>query len=721
MSSGKASPALIAWPAKAAVNRVVPKTKFYEHAAVNSRLKDLFVKEVEQITWLAKLATETINLPAKDGVSEIQVFGIQLKTPELHQDVLRCIDGAIHHPILFELHHDGRVQVIASFKRPRGGDVTGKQLLSEYFATPWSPVDSGRTDLPTALNLGVLYERLLLRLIPLPARPNEPLRALIERFDKIRATKRELDKIVSALEKEKQFNRKIELNATVRKLRIQLDHLGYRKLDPTFKTNELPTMNAPAEVTVNQILEAADLKALNGLLTQAMKQQQHQALLKDKQLGQVVEAVVNLTETAPSGEELFAAAILGRLAAVARGRESEVYSRVSEIFSEEPASIETLSDGDEKEYAAKALAYTDESWLLAYCAREALAIDTANNARKELLRILLEKSESLADGIRKLTDAQATLKAIESADTRIKRVRRIFESLTEVARNYDGDVGQEPGSALSACVQSFLRGATDADTEALYASIEASFGTLVRLIELRFSHALHAETYQLLRDGRKLLSSGSWARLIESSILIQKVQVNLLEAALVLARQNRTDKEILKTMEASWPSTADISRDLKKHFKGAVDISPDVADYWMKLGRVTESERAAEHKLGNNEDQQIGELLIQLDANRDIMDKLNRAIVPILKISDPYQAPTVERATKGYESIARVAERLARMRKLSKTDLLHKVVDYNPIEHDMEGGHRSGVRRVKVVRDGIMKEFGGKKKTLVKPRVEPEE
>lgn len=234
MSSGKASPALIAWPAKAAVNRVVPKTKFYEHAAVNSRLKDLFVKEVEQITWLAKLATETINLPAKGGVSEIQVFGIQLKNPELHQDVLRCIDGAIHHPILFELHHDGRMQIIASFKRPRGGDVTGKLLLSEYFATPWLPTDSGRADLPTALNLSVLYERLLLCLIPLPTRPNESLRTLIERFDKVRDSKRELDRAVSALEKEKQFNRKVELNATVRKLRDQLAQLGTedRELEP---------------------------------------------------------------------------------------------------------------------------------------------------------------------------------------------------------------------------------------------------------------------------------------------------------------------------------------------------------------------------------------------------------------------------------------------------------------------------------------------------------
>lgn len=480
-------------------------------------------------------------------------------------------------------------------------------------------------------------------------------------------------------------------------------------------------MNSQPDVTLSQVIEANELSHLNDLLTQAMKLQQHQALLRSEQLGQVVNAVVDLAQGASSEDELFAAAVLGRLAAVARGREEEVYSRAQELFSAEPPSIETLADGDEKEYAARVLAYVNANWLTTYCSREALAIDTANNARKELLRILLERTESLADCVRQLHLAQAIIKSVEPADTRIKRVRRVFESLADVARSFDGDVGQEPGSALSSCMEALVRGTVGTDGEALHATLDAALGVLVRMIELRFSHALHAETYHLLQDGKKLLSPGPWARFIESSPLIHKIQVNLLEAALVLARQNRTDKEILKAMEASWPSPSDITRAMKKHFQGAVDIDPEVADYWLKLGRVSQSGRAAEHKLGNTEDQQIGELLIQLDANRDSMGKLNSAVVPVLRTFDAYQAATVQRAAIGYESIAQVAERLARMRKLSKTDLLGKSVDYNPVEHDMEGGHRSGVRKVRVVRDGILKEFGGKKKTLVKPRVEPEE
>jgi len=480
-------------------------------------------------------------------------------------------------------------------------------------------------------------------------------------------------------------------------------------------------MNSQPDVTLERIIEAGDLQSLNELLTRAMKQQQHQALIRQEQLGMVVDAVVVLAGRESAEDELFAAAVLGRLAAVARGREMEVYSRAGDIFSVEPPSIEKLADGDEKEYAARVLAHVDDSWLAAYCAREALAIDTANNARKELLRIVLEKSDSLADGIRRLTDAQAIVRDIEQSDTRIKRVRRIFEGLAEVVRIYEGDVGQEPGSALAALVESFIRGSAGSDADALHASLDASLAILVRVIELRFSYALHAETYQLLQDGKKLLSQGPWTRFLEASLVLPKIQMNLLETSIVLARQNRTDREILRAMEASWPSTAFITSAIKRHFKGAVDIDPEVADYWLKVGRVSQSERAAEHKLGNTEDQQIGELLIQLDANRDSMNKLNRAVVPVLETFDPIQAATVRRAANGYEGIAQVAERLARMRRLSKTDLLGSSVEYNPIEHEMEGGHRSGVRRVKVVRDGILKAFGGKTKTLVKPRVEPEE
>ena len=217
-------PSLFTFPESCAFGKVLPKSKIYEHSGANTRLKDLFVKQVEQVIWQYKLAPETLHLPARPGVPEIEIFSIQLKTPELHADVLRCIDGAIPFPIVFELTFGGKTQVVAAYKRPNEADAS-RWVLSDYFATDWLPMDGERTAMPVALHLGGLYEQLLHRLIPLSARPQETLAELVARVEQAQAKQRELDKTTAQLAKEKQFNRKVEINAQLRKLKNEVNRL----------------------------------------------------------------------------------------------------------------------------------------------------------------------------------------------------------------------------------------------------------------------------------------------------------------------------------------------------------------------------------------------------------------------------------------------------------------------------------------------------------------
>lgn len=227
VSSWESNAAFISYPKQAAFGRNLPKNKIYEHSGANTRLKDLFVEQVEQIVWQYKLAPETINLPARPNVPELQIFAIQLKTSELNLDVLRCIDGAVQFPIIFELSFDGRTQVVAAFKRPNESDAS-RWVLSDYFATAWLPSDVERAVLPLALDLGGLYEQLLHRLIPTPARRQEGLGDLVARVEQVAAKQRQVEKVASKLAKEKQFNRKVEINALLRQLRSELGQLTGR-------------------------------------------------------------------------------------------------------------------------------------------------------------------------------------------------------------------------------------------------------------------------------------------------------------------------------------------------------------------------------------------------------------------------------------------------------------------------------------------------------------
>lgn len=222
-------PTLIAYPKQAAFGRVLPKNKIYEHSGANTRLQRLFVEQVEQIVWQYKLAPETINLPARPGVPEIQIFSIQLKSTELHKDVLRCIDGAVQFPIVFELNRgqgdQAQTQMVATYKRPNEADAS-RWVLSDYFATAWLPSDDERTAMPLALDMAHLYVALLRDLLPMPPRPQEALPDWIARVELAISKRREVEKTQARLVKEKQFNRKVEINATLRKLKSELEQLS---------------------------------------------------------------------------------------------------------------------------------------------------------------------------------------------------------------------------------------------------------------------------------------------------------------------------------------------------------------------------------------------------------------------------------------------------------------------------------------------------------------
>jgi Domain of unknown function (DUF4391) len=216
---------LFAWPSQSAVSRLVAKAKIYAHAKPTAALRMLFVEQVESITWAYKLAPETINLPATPDVPEIEVFEIALKLPGLYHSLLRCIDKAIPFPILFVLRFEGRSQPIAAHKRPSDA-ASGQWVVGDYHAAPWQNDGVDRPGLPVALDLQGLYEQLLRQHLSVPARSGESLRDQLDRLSLLSAKHTEAAKLETRLAQERQFNRKVEINAQLRTIRTEIGLLA---------------------------------------------------------------------------------------------------------------------------------------------------------------------------------------------------------------------------------------------------------------------------------------------------------------------------------------------------------------------------------------------------------------------------------------------------------------------------------------------------------------
>ena len=476
-------------------------------------------------------------------------------------------------------------------------------------------------------------------------------------------------------------------------------------------------------VKLNDIEQAPTLSTLNSLLTRAMATRQIQALVNGRGLKVIGDRILELERRQDQGDELLSAAALQRLSAVVRGeRRSTVLARVSDVITREPPPIDTLPDADTKTYAAEALAQIDQPWLDHYLAREAVTIDTAYSARRVLLKLSLRRAGDIATwigGITKQVDSMGNL----SSTAKQKRIRRLYACARAVVQASRYPIGNDIGSNLAGCLRRFFAPIDHSQFEenTIFESIDHLLSVLQRAIELRFSVAMQSDTYRLLGQARQSLGVGVWSRFNRESAVLPDLRTLLLEAILVLARQQRTDGELVDVLSRAYRDRRQAASAIKQQFKEARDLDPQTEDWWLNLGKVSRLQQDAEHKVGTPEDFEIAIALIAMDQIREAMGKIGSAVVPRLDISDPVLASTARIAVAGFREVDQAMRRLVRMRRLVSTDWVGKIVEYNPLQHELIGGHVSGVRRVKIVREGVEKDFKGRRRMLVKPWVEQAE
>ncbi len=223
--------ALFDYPKQSEFGRIVAKNKILERVKPSRKTQEAFVSQVGKIIWRYKLAPKTTNLSETSRVKEIEVFEVVLKSDKYVEgfdtNVLRCIDKAIAHPIIFHLTYADQIKVIATYKRPSEADSNKWVISDEYYETDWLSKDIQSQKLPVVLNLFRLYETILRELIPLKSQDDEILDALIERMELVISKDNEHKKLETRMNKEKQFNRKVEMNAELRSLNNEIEQLKH--------------------------------------------------------------------------------------------------------------------------------------------------------------------------------------------------------------------------------------------------------------------------------------------------------------------------------------------------------------------------------------------------------------------------------------------------------------------------------------------------------------
>ena len=202
---------MLGLPRSTEVNRRVAKEKLYANATLTTQLRELIKDQIESVVWRNKLADSTVGVASGETVKEIQVFEVTIRQRGLDKRVLSAIAKAIPYKILFVLTFGNEAQA-------------WMEASGTFYNTDWFPL-GGFTLKFEGLNLDAVYENLSRQIAGGRLGTEGNIAEAVDR-DKQR---QKLERDIAALEKkilrEKQFNRQVELNGELKRLRVELEVL----------------------------------------------------------------------------------------------------------------------------------------------------------------------------------------------------------------------------------------------------------------------------------------------------------------------------------------------------------------------------------------------------------------------------------------------------------------------------------------------------------------
>ena len=193
-------------PQKAWVDKFIAKTKFYEKVSLSSKLQDDFIRKIQKITWKYKLSETTIGIRKTDNVTEIQIFEIELKEQSIPENALKVIDKAIPYQILYQFVFNNNIAYGITLK---GIGKTESTIPQHYYFSEWNEVLNFDF---TGIDLEKVYQKLIKAFIKNEAKEQQNFKTVIDTDNKIKHLEKEIAALKKKISKEKQFNRKVELN-----------------------------------------------------------------------------------------------------------------------------------------------------------------------------------------------------------------------------------------------------------------------------------------------------------------------------------------------------------------------------------------------------------------------------------------------------------------------------------------------------------------------------
>ena len=195
---------ILSYPSTVLVGKNVPKKAFYDNMPVNNRIRQRFVEDVDQITWLYKLTADTLGVEDGETVHEITVFHVLVKSQDCPDDVFTFIDKGLPRHTVFILENDAKCRLLINYKQWTD-EAKGLFRITESYRSRWMSRAQLRLPL-SGISLDLIYNSIVSYVSGIQPADNADLQRVVELRKALSAKRKVVSSLENKIRAERQFS-----------------------------------------------------------------------------------------------------------------------------------------------------------------------------------------------------------------------------------------------------------------------------------------------------------------------------------------------------------------------------------------------------------------------------------------------------------------------------------------------------------------------------------
>jgi hypothetical protein len=398
------------------------------------------------------------------------------------------------------------------------------------------------------------------------------------------------------------------------------------------------------------------------------------------------------------------------------------------------APLRTISDSDDRYYAANLWRFTSRDWLSAFLACGMLDEESAEKSRRECADGLLSRCAEVGHAFNVLeqnlkimrfsSEASAQppsrSRRVTAGDSMGRRMRRILASVRESVAMSRKESRDDVGPRLRSLLRrAFEQTGIPKDLTVKLELAKESYDLILQIVRTRYTLATLPDTYSPIVTMRDWFTESEWRELSEQDLA--KEFAESIQAAIELAARTGTVDNALFNYLVLACGSIEAARSLTGQI---IDRNPGLSQEttaWLSGKPIRRSTSLSTESLLGRVDEVIGETMLATLLTSKSVDAVETDLLPELDVFQSIPRHLLDNLISRVSGVRILVQSLCDMRKLEAFGTVDEVEEFSPLKHQFEISSDFGARNVRILQPGVAaRQLDGTVKVVRKAIVGPE-